>query len=216
MYTLVRVRLALFDIDGTLIRLEPAFDDCFEHAVATVLGDNGFSRRWFEDYPHVTDSGIVATILGRAPTPDEDARIQDLYIQELVRAGGRTEPIPGAARFLAALSDAGWRLALGTGNWARAARWKLSAAGLALDHLPLGSADDAPERKHILRAAIERAGGEPEARAVYFGDGDYDRRAATAADIGFVHVGEGKELSDYTDIDEAMALTILRSNERSR
>ena len=198
---------AVFDIDGTLIRLEAQFDVCFTRAVRKVLGHAEFSEDWYR-YPNVTDSGIVHHIFtqlhGRAATPEELERIADVYIAELERDGGAGEPIPGAQAFLDTVRASGRPMAIATGNCERSARWKLRAAGVDIGDIPVATSDDSAERFEIIAAAIERAGGRTD--PVYFGDGEYDRHAAAKAGIRFVHVGEGQELPDYRDVDRAMRL----------
>ncbi len=142
-------------------------------------------------------------------TAEENGRIKDIYLAELDRDGGAGQPIAGAQAFLNLVAASGRPVAVATGNWERAARWKLRAAGLDLDAIPMATSDDARERARILAIAIERAG--PGRDPVYFGDGEHDRRTAAEAGVRFIHVGvgEGRDLADYTDTATALRLLNL-------
>ena len=200
---------AVFDIDGTLIKLEPRFDVCFTRAIVEVLGHEEFSQDWVR-YPNVTDSGIGPHIYrllhGRAATPQECKAIADFYIADLERDGGPGEPIPGVQAFLQLVRDSGRVIAIATGNCERSARWKLRAAGLDIDGIPMATSDDSVERFEIIAAAADLAGGGSD--PVYFGDAVHDQRAAAKAGVRFIRVGMGVgcDLPDYTDTERALRL----------
>lgn len=210
------MRLAVFDIDGTLTELSPESDVCFVRAIKSLAGSTDLSENWRE-YTHVSDSGILDAIfrkhVGRPPTAEEDRTIQERYAAALAADGVETRPLPGALAFFEMLRmDDEWNVAIATGNWLCAARWKLERAGFAHEGLAMATANDAMARADILRTAVERAGlGDDEAnRPVYLGDGTWDREAAKEAGIPFIAVGNDVEndlrLHDYLDPERALAV----------
>ena len=128
----------------------------------------------------------------------------------------------GAAELLAALPRHGWAVAVATGGWQRSARFKLDAAGLADDALPLASAEDGPARVNIVRAAIGRAaarhGRASFDRIVSVGDAPWDVSAAAELRLPFLGVasgaratrlrdaGAGAIVEDFSRLPEILAL----------
>ncbi|MCR4413742.1 MAG: haloacid dehalogenase-like hydrolase, partial [Thermoguttaceae bacterium] len=148
------MRVAIFDIDGTLAHSTRADDRCFVRAVAEVFGISGFSTDWLA-YQHQTDSGLcwelVRRHLGRDPTADEcrqaEARLVAL-LAETVRADpDAIREVPGAVRLFRQLEDdPGWAVAVATGSWPASARFKLRRIGLDPDHVALASSGEAMDR----------------------------------------------------------------------
>jgi phosphoglycolate phosphatase-like HAD superfamily hydrolase len=196
------VRLAIFDLDGTLTRTTAADDAAYLEALSAELGFQGVDGDWSR-YRHATDPGILEEVFraerGRAPNAGEVDRFRACFVGLLrQRLAARPTPdlmVPGAAAALADLRGrAGWALALATGSWRAPAEVKLAAAALDLTDVPAAYAEDGPCRETILTAAIARAevahGGAFEA-AVYTGDGIWDLRAARGLGLGFVGIAEG-------------------------
>jgi len=190
------LQLALFDVDGTLIDSVGLCDARFASAIGAVAGVSGVRLDWALA-PDATDSGGSAAhfahYTGRGASPEELVAIHDRFVADLLAAGVVAPLVPGAADVLERVSaQADWTTGLATGNWLAAAEAKFGWAGLPLPDVPIGSADDAPRRVDILRAAIRKArdsaGIERFSRVVYFGDGLHDVRAARALAIGFVAV----------------------------
>jgi phosphoglycolate phosphatase-like HAD superfamily hydrolase len=180
------MNLALFDIDGTLLRSTAVDDHCYARAVTEVFGIAGFSTDWM-DYPYSTDSGIVGELVrrhrGRDPSGEELERFREHFFGLLKAAvEGRPESIavvPGSAALIGVLESSGrWRAAIATGTWRRAAVWKLALAGIDPDGLALATADDARDRAEIVLTAIRRAvqPGQP--------GGVLSRRAASGRQAG--------------------------------
>ena len=212
--------LAILDVDGTLTQTMGLTDSLFFSVVADVLGNDGFSRDTL-DYPHVTDSGLVSHIfsthLGRDATANEIAEIKTRYMANLRRACPAAEPVPGAREAMAHFSESpDWGLSIATGNWLVAAQHKLAACGLVTSGVPMATADDSPDRREILWRSRQRAGEYRD--VVYFGDREWDRKAARAAGFAFVAMGDAvvdpaHALPDWTDLDavEHTAREALRS-----
>ncbi len=190
-------KLAVFDVDGTLLHSNAADEACFVRAFAEALGIAAIDTNWLA-YRHTTDSGITEQVfrerLGRAPRADEVARLQDRFVAllgaELARRPEGAAPVAGAAAMLAALPD-DWAPAIATGGWRATARLKLATAGLDVAGIPSAFAEDGPSRARIVATAWQRArernGVAAFDRVVCVGDGAWDARAA--AELGLPLVG---------------------------
>src|SRR5262245_28793852 len=129
------MRLALFDIDGTLITDGGAAREAYAHALENVYGFRTDLRRY--DFSGRTDPQITHMVLGDAGLSREeiDAAMPELwvhYLDALERtAPGRVRELPGVRELLDALAaDARVVLGLLTGNIERGARVKLGNASL--------------------------------------------------------------------------------------
>ena len=194
------IRLAVFDIDGTLTDTNAVDDACFLRAVSEALGVEAARVDW-STAPHVTDAALLlwlATQHGRLPLSDRTAnavmdRFLELLESERVRSAAQFRPVPGAGQLFAALASAGWSCALATGGWERSARLKLAAAGLDTSTLALASSSDASTRVEIMQIAAIRAQGNGAAftRIVSIGDAVWDVRAAAELQWPFIGVAAG-------------------------
>jgi len=192
------LKLALFDIDGTLTRTNGVDSRAFNAAFVEVLGIDDLDGTW-TSYGHRTDSGIADGIcrrhLGRPGTDREmvavKSRFVELLLEEVDRDAAQFEPVTGARSFLESLTASGWGVALATGGWEASARLKLETAGFELG-LPLAHADDAMPRHDIVALAIQRAkqehGVEAFDKVVSLGDGTWDLEVARDLDLAFVGV----------------------------
>jgi phosphoglycolate phosphatase-like HAD superfamily hydrolase len=194
------MRLAVFDIDGTLTETNAVDDECFLRAAAEVFEFDLASLNW-AGATHVTDTYIARwlceTHRARLPTDDELTRMTERFLallrEELARAPKRFAPVPGVLGLFADLRAAGWEAALATGGWGASARLKLAAAGLDEPGLVLACSSDAATRTEILKLALDRARdriGADFARVVSVGDAAWDVRAA--AELGWPFVGLGR------------------------
>jgi phosphoglycolate phosphatase-like HAD superfamily hydrolase len=193
------MKLAVFDIDGTLIQPYHAEDAAFLEGLELALDFAEVSSDW-TGYPHVTDTGIVTSLcmerLGREPTSDEMSRFRDQFHAAFTR---RTRPgdgaeVPGAIEFVASLrSSADWVVAVATGNSERFAVLKLTRAGLPCLDVPRATSDDAISRADLVRLAIGQAqryyGVERFEHVVSIGGAPWDLKTARELDLPFVAVG---------------------------
>jgi phosphoglycolate phosphatase-like HAD superfamily hydrolase len=195
------VRIAAFDIDGTLLNSTGMDDRCYVRAVDDVFGVRDIDTDWSR-HKYSTDSGIVHELVkadrGAPPSPGELEAFRACF-ERLVRAEAASRPesirpVAGGRDFIARLRAQGWAVAVATGSWKCTARFKLRLAGLDPDDLPLAD---------ILRAAIGRAamqaGAAQSLPAVYVGDGVWDFDAAERLGVGFVGVasnGNGGRLRE--------------------
>jgi len=194
------MHLVMFDIDGTLTETMKVDEECFVRSFKDVFGFADIETDW-SHYPRTTDSGIFHDVftsrIGRSPTAQEVSRFRQRFIQLLAAASSRSPfaPVAGADRLLFRLGHGGLhRVSLATGGWRDSARLKMASAGMCFDDHPAASADDALDRKSIMRLSMQRATeryGESFACIVYVGDGVWDARACRSIGIPFIGIGTG-------------------------
>ena len=217
------LKLAIFDIDGTLTATNDVDSEGFLDSVSGLLGDAAISTDW-KSYPEVTDQSLFEHCcrerLGRIPTPHEIRRAQEALVAyfETVFAVSPDAfaAIRGAPQLVRALEERpDWLLVLATGAWECSAQFKLRAVGLG--HLPRVACDSAPTRAEIIQKAIELGSrsGRFE-RIVLVGDAPWDLATAQKLHLPFVGVASGERrqvliqqgashvLTDFSDIDTAM------------
>ena len=209
--------LVMFDIDGTLVDSNGFDGDLFVQAFQDAAGID-VDRSW-HSYRHVTDSGIVAEVLGNlcdpSDAPEIAARIKRRFI-ELVgdylreRTAG-AEPIPGAAELLQRLAAIdGVAVAIATGGWRETAEIKLAHAGIDTDGIALATSSEAHARIDIMKLAEEMTGIAHFDRRTYFGDGPWDLQASNELGYAFIGVGANVEHSvvveDFSDADRVLSL----------
>ncbi|HEX8500042.1 MAG TPA: HAD family hydrolase [Pyrinomonadaceae bacterium] len=202
------MRLAIFDIDGTLTETNDVDSVCFVQAMADAHAVVGMNTNWGE-YAHTTDSFITREVLrgryGRAPDAGELTSFQSRFVGLLedYRSKDATlfAEIGGAAEALARLGrEPGWAWAVASGCWRGSGELKLRAAGLETGGAPAAFAEDGLSREEILLAAVARArefyGCENFERVVSLGDGLWDVRAAQNLGFAFVGVGSGERAAE--------------------
>jgi phosphoglycolate phosphatase len=177
-------RLALFDLDGTLVDSAPDLAAALTRLME-ARGLPGFCRE--EVIPLVGDGAkalVARAFAARGRVPDADALPRFLADYE-ASAAVATRPFPGIPDALAALEAQGWALAVCTNKPTAAARALLAGLGLAPAFAAILGGDSLSVRKphpgHLL-CTVAAAGGDP-ARAAMVGDHANDMLAAAAAGI---------------------------------
>ena len=199
------MKLAIFDIDGTLTNTDDVDSRCFVQAFSDEFQIKNINTNWAE-YGHTTDSGITLQIFqeyfGRAPEASELSRLQRRFLNLLQEKYTATPAlfveIPGASVMLQRLVQAqDWAIAFATGGWRASACVKLQAAGLDVEGLPMAFADDSISREDIVRTAIARAKAlyaQPDfEKIVCIGDGIWDVMTAAQLELAFVGVGSARQ-----------------------
>jgi beta-phosphoglucomutase-like phosphatase (HAD superfamily) len=183
------MKIALFDIDGTLTQSNEIDSICFADAFRDVFGV-GIDTNW-DSYQHTTDRGIVIEALrrlrGREADAHEIARHRSRFVELLAERMTTLNEVPGAAAFIARMQARDWRVVLCTGAWSESAKLKLLRAGLPTGLL-LASCDDDIAREDILRRGIALAGFSGDDIIVSFGDAPWDVRAATNLNLPFIGI----------------------------
>lgn len=184
----------IFDIDGTLVESEEADASLYIMAVKEVMGDVQFREEW-DDYPDVTDTGILKTLFDDNEIEPEDeivAAIHDHFVillEEHIQQVAPFSPIHGAVDFVDDLQQSpDHQIAFATGGWRASALLKLHSAGFATDQLVLASANDHHERVQIMLQALRHLG-EHFDQVTYYGDGHWDERATESLGWQFMPVG---------------------------
>jgi phosphoglycolate phosphatase len=195
------LRLAVFDLDGTLVDSQ--------HAIVTAM------RAAFESQNLTPPpASAVRSVIG-LPLDVAIERIDPSVRGTLTRrvvegyrhhahlshgaGGGGPEPLmPGAREALDRLEAAGILLAIATGKGRRGLMSVLEAHGLRSRFVSLQSADDAPGKPDptMLRQAIAEAGAEA-ANAVMIGDTVFDLQMAHNAGVKSIAVSWGYHRVDH-------------------
>jgi len=189
-----RLRLVIFDCDGTLVDSQHAIVAGMAAGFASV----GLPAPPREAVRRVVGLPLVRAILRLAPEIDEATaeRVADGYREAhpMVRsAGAAVEPLfPGMREALDALSASGFLLGVATGKGSRGLRHTLSVHGLEDRFATLQTADTAigkPDPDMVLRALAET--GAERDDAVVVGDTVYDVQMARAAGVACIGVSWG-------------------------
>ena len=218
------MKLAIFDVDGTLLNNLASEDACFAKAVSEVLRLPELNTDW-ATYRHVTDGGVATEAYRRVYATDPPLDLLDAVVArfiELLAIAHRTEHITevaGASNLLLALPSLDWSVAIATGAWQRAASFKLTAGALPSEQLPIATAEDGPARTDIVQRARARAETlhfvSSFEKVVSIGDGVWDVTAARALGLPFIGVGHGVRanglrlagasivLADFVDVETA-------------
>lgn len=199
----------IFDIDGTLLHSAAVDDALYRKAVRTVLGDVRL-RPTLQEYPFVTDSGILQQILTDNALAHEENLLEEVrsifvgFLRNHVSAHGPFAEIPGARDLLYSLRESpSHGVAMATGGWRRSAEFKLSSAGFDVNDIPLATADDHFERTTIMEIALDSLGAQFDS-VTYYGDGPWDRQACEQLGWEFVAVGaELGGIEDFRDVELA-------------
>lgn len=208
------MKLVVFDIDGTLTLTNDVDSRCFEEALRAVIGVEEIDTCW-ENYQFVTDSGVAQEVSqrhrDRPLTGGEMTALHEKIVELLAEnPASDFQEVPGAAAFVQSLVDSGdHAVALATGANNLSALFKLAAAGIKFEGIPLATSSDAVVREHIMLLAMDRAAVKYQTSfedVFYFGDAIWDVEAT--ANLGWNFVGIGEKVAggfvDYRNPDEIL------------
>jgi phosphoglycolate phosphatase len=196
------IRVALFDIDGTLLLTAGAGRRAFIRALRQTVGYDAEDQPF--DFAGKTDLEILENLLARTgiPGPDPAVRRQfwDSYLaildEELASMDGGSL-CPGIGELLDALqADGEYRVGLVTGNIEEAAHRKLAHFGID-SFFGFGAfGSDDPDRNRLVplaRARIESIEGRaiPQEACIVVGDTPLDIRCARAGGARVLAVATG-------------------------
>jgi len=198
------LKLAIFDIDGTLTNTNSVDNECFVQALAEAHAITEIDTDWAA-YPHTTDSGITQHVFqeqfGRDPEEAELDKFKCCFVNMLseqfqTNSSGFAE-IAGAAIALNKLKrEPDWAVAIATGCWRESALLKLRAAKIDSDGIPAAYAEDGLSREEILQAAVSQSLEQYRLssfeKIVSIGDGLWDVRTARRLNFTFLGVGGGE------------------------
>ena len=208
----VKIRLVVFDCDGTLVDSQ--------HSIVAAM------RRAFamNDLPEPEAHAVRRTVglsLNYAvgalwPAADFSLRaglVEDYRraSQELRILGAPESPLyDGAAEVIAGLDAAGYLLGVATGKSQRGLRAMLEAFDLAKHFVTLQTADDAPSKPHpgMVDNAMSETGMTP-CETVVVGDTSFDMEMAINAGARAIGVSWGYHEAE--ELHRSGALTVIDS-----
>ncbi len=177
-------RLAVFDLDGTLVDSAPDIHAALDRLMAS-RGLVPFTRAEVKAMIGDGVTVLVQRACAARGIPADEATIAAFSADYTARAAERTALFAGIPQALATLNEAGWRLAVCTNKPQAATEALLGALGIGPLFAAIGAGDSFPVRKpdprHLL-ATLRQAGGEP-SRAVMVGDHRNDVLAASGAGL---------------------------------
>ena len=206
-------RVALFDIDGTLLVTGGAGAVAWQRAFQELYGVEAnideHTRAGMTD-PEITEI-IFADVVGREGTPEEQAAVVAKYLEympDAVAESSGYEVKPGIAATLARLADEGVVQGIVSGNVEPAARIKLERGDLN-KYLSFGGfGSDDRDRTKVTERAIERgseAAGAPLDLAATISVGDTPRDVTAGHGAGIRVVGVATGSYSVEELEEAGA-----------
>lgn len=206
------LRLAVFDLDGTLVDSLGVIVDAMEHAAR----HHRAPARPASEVRRVVGLPLEEAIARLFPEADHEAVLSmtAAYKDSVValRAAGQAhEPLyPGVVAALDALDGEGWLLGIATGKPRRGLESSLAPHGLMARFVTFQTADLGPGKPHpgMLRRAMAEAGCDP-AATVMIGDTTFDMEMARNAGAHAVGVAWGYH--DDAELRAAGAHRIVNS-----
>jgi len=189
-----RVKLAVFDCDGTLVDGQASICEAMEAAFAAE-GIAAPARPAVRRAVGLSLPQAMRTLLP-GETEEVHAALVERYKDAFrtARNDGRlSQPLfEGIAEVLRALAASGWTLAVATGMSSRGLAHCLAANGVADLFTTLQTADHHPSKPHpqMLETALFEADAAPE-DAVMIGDTAYDMQMARDAGVRAIGVDWG-------------------------
>lgn len=179
------MKLAVFDLDGTLVDSRAAIAEAMAHAFAAA----GLEPPGYEQIRRIVGLSLEPAVQALLPGagPAQVAALAEGYKQGFLRqrAEGRTEALyPGAEALVRRLKREGWTLGIATGKARRGVEHFLETHGFVGVFDCGFCADDGPGKPdpHMLRLNLEAARRAAE-EAVMIGDTSFDMAMARAAGV---------------------------------
>ena len=195
-------RLAVFDVDGTLLDSRLIIDAAMRAAFEAV----GAPPPSYDETRKIVGLSLIPAIKQLAPTLPETQwnALSEAYTAAFIsmRDSGQAEALyAGARECVLALKEDGWLVGIATGKARRGVEKFLDTHGFRDVFDAAFCADDGPGKPdpHMLRLNMEAVGMAPDA-TVMIGDTSFDMEMARAAGAYAIGVGWG-----FHTIDEVTA-----------
>lgn len=213
------MKLAIFDIDGTMTDTSLIDANCFAQTVEEIFNISGVNTDW-NNYEHVTDSSILREILKKRKhkiTEKEFENFESQFCKLLHNAyemdPSTFMPITGIQEFLSLLRQQGIGIAIATGGLRKSAQLKLKCGCINIDGIPLASANDALKREDIIKKAIALSKTQYKQenfdKIIYFGDGLWDALTTKRLNIPFVGINCQQSAEIAKMLEEEGALQVF-------
>jgi phosphoglycolate phosphatase len=194
MTTAGRLKLVVFDCDGTLVDSQHSI----VLAMRSAWRAHGLPEPDALAVRRVVGLSLAEAVAALAPreTGVEHESLAEAYraaYTDLRQRGEHEEALfPGVCEMLEELERASFLLGVATGKSRRGIRNTLASHGLTGRFVTVQSGDEGPGKPHphMLRKAMAEAGVEP-ADTVVVGDTVFDVRMARNADVAAIGVGWG-------------------------
>ena len=189
-----RIRLVMFDCDGTLVDSQ----DMIHHSVAAAFTRHGRPAPDKEAVRRIVGLPLIGAMARLWPeaSPEDCEAIGGYYREafQQLRADGKVhEPLfPGVRETLEHLDSEGYVLGIATGKSRRGLVATLGHHGLLDRFVVLQTSDDAPGKPHpgMLKNAMLEMDAEPH-ETVFIGDTTFDMEMARNAGVEGVGVSWG-------------------------
>lgn len=178
------LRTVIFDLDGTLIDSLGLILASYRHTMETHLGRRLPDELWVQGMGTPLD----VQMRGFARDDDEAEEMVRTYeTHNLANHDDLVRPYPGVRDAVTELRARGFRLAIATSKRHEATRLGLRACDFPEEWFAgIVTANDVTRPKpdpQPVRMALERAGEDDPARAIYIGDSVHDMRSGRAAGV---------------------------------
>jgi phosphoglycolate phosphatase-like HAD superfamily hydrolase len=190
--------MIIFDVDGTLLGGEPADQVSFEAAFKEAAGF-ALTPAFFESIEEITAQAIIHQALDNHSIEKKKAiesAVRCGYLKRLSEAHANDPltfiPTTGSISLLEDLKRKKIPVAIATGDWFETITFKLAAARIAFEDVPMATSSDRYSRADIIALAATKAGATLDG-AIYVGDGPWDFRASQKLGISFIGVGSKPE-----------------------
>jgi len=178
------VKLAVFDVDGTLVDSR----EIILRAAREASADVGLPEPTYDEVRKVVGLSLSAALQRLAPQLSEAelaefvGRYQASFLRMHATPGFHEPLYDGAEETLQRLKREGWTIAMATGKSRRGVERWMAREGWADLFTSTHCADDGPGKPDpaMLVAAMKAAGARPEA-TIMIGDTDHDMRMAVNA-----------------------------------
>lgn len=224
---ILKKKLIIFDIDGTLLYSNKIDSQCFADTYEKVYQSKFPTIDWSK-YPHVTDDTIFKTVIQnhfqREATPEEMLHFQNEFVAS-IQLKRKEQPeefkeVPNARKIIEhLLNNDVYEVGIATGGWRQPAMVKLNHIGIPTSDLFMSFADGNPTREDIIRGVFQQTDAKKMffEKIVYVGDAIWDVRTTRNMNLPFIGVrragdehflkqfGAKTVIKNYKDIDLFMA-----------